>query len=473
MKPDEWIQTGEEMENASSSGGIRKVAVVTAVTAVLVFSASLAYLLSTADDWDFEDIGVSYFDSYLTSTQDSEGDLHLLFVGNAEGVDYGLIYGYVRGEDIEFEHITGEWYHYESLSIAVNSEREVFVAAVVVDEEDYSWNGLFAVREDGQWRSEIVAAPTAPDYMRTYMIGVVIGPDDDPDLFYYQDPSGPQSQYYDPVFVWSTMADGMWNNRTVPVRDLTYRLLYSACCDASGRVHFTSGIHNLSLDVSGRGYSVYDGESITTTVIPGIGDWAPLALDGEDRAVIGVVENTTGMNRFSIASLAGDTWAFDPIADCGTSADIPFVLVDDEGGLHAVLSERIPPPSYDTTVVYASNTEGSWTLDQIDLVQNSQRDACLTVSSDGAVTVYYVEVVDHHRSVTKASSEKDIETLMQPYVDAAEWTVLVTLPLALVGLTAYLVARRATEKKRREEEFKKGADFPNWASIRGPREDNP
>jgi hypothetical protein len=436
---------------------IRRVAIAAAAVAVLIFTSSLLYNLSIAGDWDCEDIGVSSFRSYIASTEDSEGNLHILFVGRAEGVtDSGLIYGQYHGGDIEFEQVTGGWYSYESLSIAVDSEGDVFVTVVAVD-NDFRWNGLYAVRKDGQWRSEIVTTPAAPDYMRTYMIGVVIDCNDNPNLFYYQEPGPPQ---YEPVFVWSTETGGTWDNRTVPVGDLGYRNLYSACCDSSGRVHFTSSVTNSSY-WSGKGYSVYDGHTITTIEIPSIGGQVPLALDGEGRARIGVVENSTGTKRFSIASIDGDPWAFDPVANCGEySTEIPFLLIDDEEGLHTVLFERNPLPDYDTRVVYASSKNGTWTLHQIDLVMlNGPVSSCLTITANGVVTVFYGEYKDRSNIMTKASSEKDIETLMQPYVEATELTLLVTVPLMLTALVVVYASMRVNAKRRRDKDFKKPFDF--------------
>lgn len=453
----EYLERGKRVD-IDDLRRIRRVAIVAAVVAVLIFASSLLYNLSIANDWDCEDIGVASFRSYLASTEDIEGNLHILFVGSVEGViGFGLIYGQYHRESIEFEQVAEGWYEYESLSIAVNSQGDVFVAVVAVD-DDFRWHGLYAVREDGQWRSEIVTAPAAPDYMRTYMIGVVIDCNDNPNLFYYQEPGPPN---YEPVFMWSTETGGTWDNSTVPVGDLGYRNLYSACCDSSGRVHFTSSIHNSSYDGSRRGYSVYNGHTITTIEIPSIGGQVPLALDGEGRAGIGVVENSTGTKRFSIASLDGDTWAFDPVANCGEySTEIPFLLIDDEGGLHAVLFERNPLPDYDTRVVYASSENGTWTLHQIDLVMlNGPAGSCLTITANGVVTVFYGEYEDRRHIMTKASSEKDIETLMQPYVEAAELTLLVTVPLMLTALVVVYASIRINAERRRDRDFKKPFDF--------------
>jgi hypothetical protein len=438
---------------------IRKVVIAAAVVAVLIFTSSLLYNLSIAGDWDCEDIGVTDFRSDLASTEDSEGNLHILFMGRAEGVtDSGLIYGQYHGGDIEFEQVTGGWYSYESLSIAVNSEGDVFVTVVAID-DDYRGHGLYAVRKDGQWRSEIVTTPAAPDYMKTYMIGVVIDCNDNPNLFYYQDPGSP---YYEPVFVWSTETGGTWDNRTVPLEDLGYRSLDSACCDSSGRVHFTSSIFNSSYG-SRKGYTVYDGHTIATIEIPSIGGGVPLALDGEGRARIGVVENSTGTMRFSIASLDGDAWAFDPIANCGEyRTRIPFLLIDDGGGLHTVLFEEDPLQDYDTKVLYASSTNGTWTLHQIDLVFHPPIGACLTITPNGVVTAFYGEYEDRRNIMTKASSEKDFETMILPYVEAAELTLLVTVPLMLTGLAAVYASMRINEKRRRDRDFKKPIDFSEW-----------
>lgn len=458
-------------DNASS---LRRVVLVTAAVAALVFASSLLYNLSVANDWDCEETAGFYSGTPgLASTLDSEQNLHLLFQGRTEEGVQGLVYALSVGDDFEVELVKeGLDYdscNYETLSIAVDSKGIVYAAAVYRN-EDFMRLGLYAVRENGQWQTEIVAPPTWPTDMETLLMGVVVDSHDRANLFYYQASSHPQ--YYDPVFVWSTISDGVWSNKTVPTESKGYSWLYSACSDASGRVHFTSYMADRSTNETGAAYTVYDGEHLNSTILPRLRGAAPLAIDSYGRPFIGLIENTTGETRYSIASLQDDGWVLNPIAECLITTwgvDIPYIVIDDTDGIHAVISKELS--SGHTGVVYASSADGTWSTQEVDKVKGddgSSFGASVAIGSDGVVRIFYSDAAED--ALMMASSEKDTETLMQPYVDAGEVTLIAIVALAAVWLMAVLITGRIRENRRSAEDFKKPFDSTDHSLEEAPEE---
>lgn len=425
-----------------------------------VFAGSLAYQMANASDWDLEEVATLLGSGWLASTTDSRGGLHVAFIGKfdagSQGYQRGLVYGLWNGDGFDLELVHDMQDCWGGISIAVDSTGRAHIAAVgysshLLDDYDV----IYASRGDDGWQVETLET----DLSRCACLS--LDSQDRVKVFYWRHGAWDNES----VIVMASLTEAGWQKTLLPTDDRAPIWISYMRTDDQDKVHF---ILDYREDVEDpydyvEAYAVWDGEALTTLEIPSCGPSPSLSLGPDGQPMVGVVENTTGQVRCSVATLEGGEWQFDVIKDI--TSDSPLkngvwsVKYDGDGLMRALMT--IGQHSSDDTnidIICATKSEGVWACSLVESMEVFLlMCASLEIGTDGGLDVFFPSEGDYG-SLVHAANPKDSESSVEPFVDSA-WLALEAGLVVAVGLSVVFYAMaRVEERRRRDAEFKRPFD---------------
>jgi hypothetical protein len=383
----------------------KAIVVVAVAVAVGTFFSVFAYEWVKSSEWPTEYLNwTAVEDGFYQMAWDSDGHLQLAFIGTS-GPYYALNYGERIGREWHITSISRLFYEHEGVSMALDSENNVYICTYAYREVDFTTLGphvLFATNKGGSWSVEILNTTGYCDGA-----GLAVDANDKVHLF-YADSVHRFDAAHNTSLVHMELTPSGWEKTVLTC--ITGAENYIWINDVDGRpdgstaVLYTTLLNGTYLTDPGSvtflNYSIYSNGQFSSSVAMDSddGEWRGMSLchDASGNAYISAERKMIDDWILCYVTNSGGDWALTDVAYGGNSAWSPrtwITLDEDENMYIAYFAEGYDGAKSNHTVRYVTNDGGVWHARVIDDCTgwSVAESIALVVDESGDVHVVYFQ----------------------------------------------------------------------------------